>query len=520
MRRRCLELTVLLMCAAMLYNSAASAANIETLLMPGKVAAAHAKLEGECANCHDRSNRTSQPTLCLSCHKEVAADVRTHNGFHGRMPQAGTAQCNACHTEHKGREADIVKFVPAAFDHALTDFPLRDAHAAAPCAGCHQAKKKYREAPAACVDCHKKADAHAGRLGADCAACHNSASWMAARFDHGQTKFALTNRHQRLQCAACHFGNRYQGTPRQCVSCHAPDDIHQGARGAACEQCHSTASWTTAKFDHAKETGFALLGAHARADCASCHAGGRLQDPVPRDCNGCHRGQDSHAGRMGGNCERCHDSLAWKPARFDHARDTKFILSGAHAKLDCHACHTANVAEQKLDTACNACHRAQDVHGGKLGAQCEQCHDNKDWRAEVRFDHDLTDFPLLGLHVAVPCEQCHLTRQYKDVAGDCHACHEDKDRHKGSLGKNCAQCHSPNGWNLWDFDHDKSTPFALSGAHAKAECNDCHRLPAAEVKLSGECASCHVRDDVHFGQFGRQCQRCHVTTSFKQVRMR
>jgi hypothetical protein len=40
------------------------------------------------------------------------------------------------------------------------------------------------------------------------------------------------------------------------------------------------------------------------------------------------------------------------------------------------------------------------------------------------------------------------------------------------------------------------------------------------VKLSQDCVSCHRDDDAHFGDFGRQCQRCHVTISFKQVRMR
>jgi hypothetical protein len=39
------------------------------------------------------------------------------------------------------------------------------------------------------------------------------------------------------------------------------------------------------------------------------------------------------------------------------------------------------------------------------------------------------------------------------------------------------------------------------------------------VKLAGDCASCHARDDVHLGQFGRQCQRCHGSVTFKGARM-
>ncbi len=39
-----------------------------------------------------------------------------------------------------------------------------------------------------------------------------------------------------------------------------------------------------------------------------------------------------------------------------------------------------------------------------------------------------------------------------------------------------------------------------------------------KVKLAMECVACHQHDDVHFGRFGRQCSRCHETTSFRQVR--
>jgi hypothetical protein len=35
------------------------------------------------------------------------------------------------------------------------------------------------------------------------------------------------------------------------------------------------------------------------------------------------------------------------------------------------------------------------------------------------------------------------------------------------------------------------------------------------VKLNPTCLSCHEQDDVHLGQYGRQCQRCHSTITFK-----
>jgi len=492
-------------------------AGIETLLMPGKVSAAHAKLESECTQCHDRADRAKQAELCMACHKEVGADVRAHTGFHGRLPGIDTAQCKACHSEHLGRGADIVKLNKPAFDHSRTDFVLAGAHASAACAECHQTGKKFREAPGACFDCHRNDDPHAGKFGKDCGACHAVASWSNAKFDHGKTKFALHDKHQQVPCQGCHFGKRYTGTPMLCVSCHAPDDVHAGSRGADCASCHNAAGWKTNKFDHSK-TKFPLTGAHTSIDCKVCHKTANIKDPLPTDCAGCHRSEDAHANRLGDGCEKCHSASAWKPTNFDHTRDGKYELLGSHVRLGCHVCHTAPVTEQKLGTNCNDCHRTRDVHSGRLGTDCARCHGTETWRKDVAFDHDLTNFTLVGLHVAVPCHQCHTTPSYKGAPKGCNDCHQRDDRHKGSLGKECETCHSPNGWGIWEFDHAK-TGFPLLGAHVRATCEGCHKQPPDVVKLAGDCASCHTQDDVHLGQFGRQCQRCHNASTFKGARL-
>jgi hypothetical protein len=495
------------------------AAGIETLIMPGKLTSAHAKLEEQCSQCHDRTDRGRQAALCMACHKDVAADIRGHSGFHGRLPAIDTAQCKACHTEHQGRDADIVKLSRPAFDHSRTDFALAGAHASAGCDSCHKAGRKFRQAPTGCVDCHKSDDPHGGKLGAACGNCHEPTAWAHVRFDHDKTKFALRDAHRDVTCAACHAGNRYAGTPTSCASCHSPDDVHRGGRGPDCASCHTTVAWKTSKFDHAKEAHFPLTGAHAEVPCQGCHTTPNMKDPVPKDCAGCHRKDDAHATRFGDACETCHGTSAWKPTTFDHARDGKFELTGSHAKLSCDACHTAVVAKQKLGTDCVACHRTTDAHAGRLGTDCAACHGVDGWRKDVIFDHDLTHYPLVGLHVAVPCHACHTSPAYKGVATDCNGCHQRDDRHKGALGNDCEACHSPNGWGLWKFDHGKATKFELAGAHAKVACAGCHRQPPDQLKLSGDCDSCHSKDDVHLGQYGRQCQRCHGTTSFKGARL-
>ncbi|MBS0579518.1 MAG: hypothetical protein JSR36_09660 [Proteobacteria bacterium] len=487
--------------------------------MPGKLSHAHEKYEEQCKLCHDRSDRARQTQLCLDCHKEISGDLRQKQGYHGRLDGIEASQCRACHSEHLGREVHIAHVSPSQFDHQQTDFPLKGAHASVACQGCHAQGKPYRDAASECVACHHKEEPHEGKLGRNCATCHDVETWSRVKYDHSKTAFALSDRHADIPCAGCHLGNRYKDTPRECVSCHAPDDVHHGERGAKCAECHTPKGWKNSKFDHKKETGYALLGVHDRIACNDCHRSGNLKDKISRDCNGCHVGQDSHAGRLGGDCANCHGNEKWKPSVFDHDRDTKWSLTGKHRKIGCHDCHTATAATQKLAEDCFGCHRAQDVHGGRLGKACDECHTTEGWRASVAFDHDLTRFPLVGLHVAVPCEQCHATRQYRDVGRECIDCHRRDDIHKGNLGSECARCHTSNGWRQWEFDHAKETHFALAGAHAKLSCEACHRRPPDAVKLKQDCLSCHEKDDVHLGQYGRQCDRCHSSVTFKGARL-
>jgi hypothetical protein len=37
-------------------------------------------------------------------------------------------------------------------------------------------------------------------------------------------------------------------------------------------------------------------------------------------------------------------------------------------------------------------------------------------------------------------------------------------------------------------------------------------------KTGDRCADCHLSDDVHDGEFGPDCGRCHSDSSFQEVR--
>jgi hypothetical protein len=496
-------------------------ANANKLLMPGDVIQGHAKLEENCENCHKKFDKAAQSALCADCHKDVGKDIAEKRGFHGRLEPG--KECKECHTEHKGRNAKIAEFNHAKFDHSRTDYPLKGAHlnAKVKCTDCHKPGKKFRNAPSYCNDCHKKDDKHKGGLGTDCAKCHVEKNWKTTSFDHSKTKFKLLGKHEDVKCAKCHIDDKFKDTPMLCNACHKKDDKHKGRLGPKCETCHTERNWKDIRFDHSK-TRFKLLGKHEDVKCAKCHMDAKFKD-TPMLCNACHKkdGDKAHKGKFGPKCETCHVERDWKEIAFDHDRKTDYPLLGKHKLAKCVACHKGDMYKEKLPTKCDSCHDKDDKHKGQEGKKCESCHDERSWNRTSFYHNRMSTFLLLGGHQLVDCKKCHVAATFKDARSDCWSCHGKKDVHKRRFGIECQSCHNSRNWKAWDFDHDK-TKFKLDGPHKKhaGDCYACHKQPMErKVILSTSCASCHDRDDVHDGDFGEHCDRCHIGNDWKQIKI-
>ena len=508
---------------ALVFTAPLLAADIERFFMPGPLIAGHKGLEAECTNCHERLRELTQNVLCLSCHdhRPILDDIRDGSGFHGKDRQASSQDCSLCHTDHKGEDARIVLLDEDRFDHRLTDFELIGRHRLAECTDCHRSGEKHREAEQECHACHAEDDFHEGELGERCADCHSPVSWHRSEFDHDRTDFPLRESHRGVVCSACHRDERYADTPGRCVDCHAIRDVHENRFGNDCADCHGEQAWDRPSFDHERDTDYPLEGEHGKvADCNRCHQPDYRAKKVPdrtRTCIDCHRGDDVHEGANGDRCQQCHTVIGWEHAEFDHDRNTDFALNGAHEKLACAACHELGAESREIDTACYSCHRLDDAHESENGERCESCHNEIDWRNRVRFDHDLTRFPLIGQHAVATCESCHLTSVFKAAESDCVDCHRGDDVHREALGTDCATCHNANDWLIWFFDHD-ATGFELRDAHDGPHCHSCHFRPLRNAGgKDRDCADCHWRDDVHRGAFGRACDGCHGSDDFSSV---
>lgn len=493
-------------------------AQIETLVMPGDVIDGHADIETECKSCHVKFKRSKQRDLCMDCHEEVAADITSDSGFHGLSGNAKLKECSYCHTEHEGRNADIVGLDESTFEHELTDFPLEGKHAEVACDDCHATDDKHREAPTACFSCHEDDNVHGETMGTECADCHSSNTWIEVGFDHDATGYPLIGNHATTACLACHADQTFQSTPTGCYDCHASDDAHDGRSGTECDTCHSPTGWLDTSFDHARDTDFPLTGRHAENSCDDCHSDDPFSDELDSTCYSCHSENDNHEGHFGQVCDTCHGTDEWVKVLFDHDTDTDYDLHGAHAELECTACHMEPVFEVALQTGCNDCHAEDDPHEGTQGASCTDCHNETSWQERVFFDHDLTRFPLLGKHAETECLECHESQRFRDAPSDCVSCHADDDRHDGRFAADCGQCHTPVDWQRWRFDHDAMTDFPLVGAHEAVSCESCHRGSLdTQMQLGNRCGDCHRADDVHNGEFGFDCGRCHSADSFEEV---
>jgi len=543
--------------AALLLVLVCAPAVARAQISPGKLARAHATLEGNahCLKCHDPKQGVADDR-CRACHGALDEQIKAGRGLHARPEYR---DCRLCHVEHHGKDFELVFWGDkgrAGFDHEQTGYALAGKHRTLECGACHQPKHQQTGAlakggvsaartflglPTRCGGCHE--DRHRGQFpGRDCSACHGLDNWKKlVTVDHAI--YPLLGRHATATCESCHkkVGDApplLKGTPRECVACHA--DVHQGRLGTACANCHTAAAWrgpATAAFDHEK-TVYPLRGRHRSVACATCHRPGQGLRIKHARCADCH--SDTHNGRLVGTCESCHSVDGWRGGTvaptFDHDR-TDYPLRGRHKATTCAACHPPGKGLKGAHARCADCHR--DVHQGQFarrrdGGACESCHDVNGF-VPAHYgpgEHAASRYPLQGAHLAVACDACHPKApgpggrplaQLRRDSTRCADCH--RDIHLGDVqtqvkAGGCESCHVVAAWKQQTvFDHSK-TRFALEAGHAKPGCASCHgrvetgtpreRVRVVDVPLA--CESCHK--DPHVGLLV-PCLRCHSTTTFR-----
>jgi hypothetical protein len=479
---------------------------------------AHKDLENtDCLKCHD-AGKGVPASRCLQCHKEIRTQTQLHRGFHGLMVDTN---CIACHHDHKGRDYDSTKLDEKTFDHSKTGFSLLGKHANIKCSECHLEKRSKSSVRPKDI--------------------------------------------------------RYFGKTSTCASCHRKDDVHyfkgQWAK-KDCNTCHGVRAWKEdLHFDHLRDTGYALEGAHEDLACAKCHITNKQAKSSKyhwdhlktSKCMTCH--EDVHKTNLSpkfrsGDCAKCHNQEHWKIEKFDHSV-TGYPIRGKHAEIACTKCHVQKNSPAKLDqkhfnwtgltSRCVSCHKDYHLFGnikmkafGNLG-NCLGCHNEASWNQTKNFDHNThTRYVIDGKHTELKCNDCHIVggkkadpnhrvAQYRWpllTQKTCENCH--KSPHVGQfsaamLAKKCTECHITQGWlldkNKKNFNHNE-TRFPLDGKHLKLKCNDCHlkdkkqvfKFTSVEQKFCIDCHANQHKDQFHEKFSGQSCASCHSTEQFDKLK--
>lgn len=338
-----------------------------------------------CEKCHAGLRLKSREKAVFLATRTFQDCTPCHRSPH--KESFASKSCNACHAASGWQVRQA-----SSFDHSRTSYTLTGQHASVRCEQCHGSgpSRRLRVQHNRCMDCHASyhSDLQDGRSKKDCATCHTTAGFRPSSFTlatHATTSFPLSGAHVATLCSRCHVPDRAgRSTLRlgdaQCVRCHT--DVHggqfsSGKTGGSCKNCHETKAWKPAVFDHAT-TSFPLTGMHARTACAGCHK------PVARAttvmyrgrntlCQSCH--EDSHGGQFTAEgetrCQSCHSTEAWRQLTFDHNRQSRFPLQGAHERVQCGACHRAELVGARtvvrfkpVEVQCESCHRREGIRNG------------------------------------------------------------------------------------------------------------------------------------------------------------
>lgn len=358
----------------------------------------------------------------------------------------------------------------------------------------------------------------------------NGRSWLAAVFLTVSPVLVLTS--------GIAIDRAQESQPNRDAASAAPQAKVVNPHGPIaipCQNCHTYTSWkpirSMPEFNH-DSTRYPLRGMHKDVPCAGCHTSLVFKNVSVR-CADCHA--DLHRRQFGANCENCHSVKGWKVSvREIQNHLNRFPLMGAHAALDCEACHKGAATGQfaGLSTACYTCHQQDfktpnfDHVSAGFPTTCESCHTMDTWFG-AKFDHlKYTGYALTGMHATLECTACHINGKYKGTPAACYACHQpdykrtaDPSHVQAALPHDCGICHSTANWLNAKFDHLAYTGYALTGKHAALQCKQCHASGYAGTPSA--CASCHQKDyngttnpNHQAAGFPTDCSICHTTAGW------
>jgi len=385
----------------------------------GRMSAAHAVLEAECAACHVRTagafSAKASDAACLAC----------HDGPMHHATQTNTLGCASCHTEHRGR-VNIVA-----------------------------AKNQ------SCAQCH-------GDLKASGGAGARYATHIES-FEYGHPEFAVLRDEARnpgtirvnhaIHMKAIRPGPNGPNVQLACGDCH-----QTGGAAASAEWKYGDAKYVAGGSSYStpdevvavKSEGLTrptptsgrelMAPVKFATACAGCHSlsfDKRFDEGVPHD-----KPEVVHAFLE----KKFGEYIAAHPAELREVRDPGRDLTGRpvqaavrmYTAKEWVATRTADAEELLWRKTCKQCHALASGAGEGRLPVVEAARTTVTWMPHARFDHDA--------HRGFACEGCHEKALSSTERGDvllpgiavCKTCHAPGAGHAESR---CFECHTYHDWS-------------------------------------------------------------------------
>ena len=398
--------------------------------------------------------------------------------------------------------------------------PAAGAHSGLACARCHGGGRPTRSGRRASPATSRPSrggepEPHRRRLPAHVRGLPHDRVVAAGEVRPREDGFPLTGAHTRTECARCHVGGRYKGTPSECNSCHQPDYArttnpnHQaGGFSTRCQDCHNTGAWRPANFDHNK-TRFRAHG-RARADRVralprrrALHRHPDRVQLVPPARLRAHHQPQPPGGRLPDDLRELphHERLAAGQPR--PQQDALPAHGSAHARRlrelpRGRPLHRHADGLQLLPPAGLRAHHEPEPPGERLPDDVRELPQHERLAPARTSTTAKTRFPLTGAHTGVACATCHPGGRYTGTPTACSSCHQadyarttNPNHQAAGFPTNCESCHTTSAWRPASFDHDGRYFPIYSGKHRGkwSSCSDCHVSPSNFKAF--ECVLCH-----------------------------
>jgi hypothetical protein len=297
--------------------------------------------------------------------------------------------------------------------------------------------------------------------------------------------------------------------------------------GAGCSEFAASGPSVTA-LDHNNHPAFPInIGAHALADCNTCH--GEFDTFKQFNCVACHEHSQELTDPVhvrvadyawtGTTCYDCHPDGT--VSAVDHAQFFPIGQGTTHDGITCGTCHVDPASRKNVD--CISCHthaatETNTIHVGipdyaYTSPRCLECHPQS---TIPGIDHTAF-FPIQmgAAHGGISCRQCHPDRSNRKTL-DCLTCHtaastDPQHTPVGGYARNsstCVRCHAESQVNLVSAH----LPFSirLGTKHYQTSCLTCHPVSRTDKDWAQDftpfdCLSCHPKakmDDTHSGEGG------------------